>query len=174
MAGVVTQNANLVRQKAYNAVYGTGLGVGTAPFTGNTVSPYHFYAIKQFFIHMAMNKGNPDLQFIPYAAEDSTTNLGYLPLGAGAATLYVWFGKARRTSGTTAAFEAIHDAATNAATTTTIVTQRLNAAGQQFLFVWPDGFPIGTELVVSSADAVGGATESTAANSSDGFVIVGA
>jgi hypothetical protein len=170
MAGVVLVNANLVRQKAYNAVYGTGKIVATL----NSVSPYHFYAVKSFFLHMAANKGNPDLQFIPYAAEDIIANNGYQPIAAGAATLYMWFMKARRTSGTTASFQAIHDAADNSATTTTLTTQLINKTGQSAIFVWPDGFPVATEITISAATAVGGATESTAADATDGFLIVGA
>lgn len=168
MAGVVTQASNKVRQKAYSAVYGFGTGTST-----NSVSPGHFYAIRSLFLHLAANKGNPDLQFIPFAAEDIVTNNGYQPLGAGAATLYAWFGKARRTSGTTASFQAIHDAIDNSATTTTLQTQLINATNQSFLFVWPDGFPVATEITISAASAVGGATESSAANATDGFLIVG-
>jgi len=165
---LTTQNANLVRQKAYNAVYGTGTGTST-----DSVSPYHFYAVKAFFLHMAANKNNPDLQFAAYTAEQATTNLGTSLIG-GACTLYAWYGKARRTSGTTAAFEAIHDAADNSATTTTVDTAKIKATGEQFFIVHPNGAVIATDVVISSATTVGGATESSAANSTDGFIIVGA
>lgn len=165
---LTTESAGRVRQKAYEAVYGTGTGTST-----DTVSPYHFAGIKAFFSHWAANKLNPDLQFIAYTAEQATTNLGTSLVG-GACTLYVWFVKGRRTSGTTAAFEALHDAADNSATTTTVNTVKLNLAGQQALIVHPNGFIIATDVVISSATAVGGATESTAANADDGFVIVGA
>lgn len=163
-----TTNANIARQKAYNAVYATGTGTST-----NTVSPYHFYAIKAFFLFWAANKGNLDLQFIPYTAEDATTDGGVDKVGA-ASTLYVWYGKARRTTGTTASFQAIHDAATNGATTTTVVTALVKATGNQFLVVEPNGIALATGCTISAATAVGGATESTAADASDGFIIVGA
>jgi len=162
---VSTQNANLVRQKAYNAVYSP---LGT---TTSAISPYHFYAIKAFFLHWAANKGNPDLQFIPFTAEQAVTNLG-TDLTTGAGTLYVWFAKARRTTGTTAAFVALHDAADNSATTTTLATQKINATGQQYILVHPNGVPFATSLAISSATAVGGATESATADAADGFVIV--
>lgn len=165
---LTTQNANLVRQKAYNAVYGTGTGTST-----NSVSPYHFYAVKSFFLHMAMNKGNPDLQFVAYTAEQAVTNNGTSLIG-GACTLYMWFGKARRTSGTTSSFQAIHDAADNTATTTTINTARIKATGEQFVFIHPNGVAIATDVVISAATAVGGATESSTADATDGFVIVSA
>ena len=166
MAAFSVQSAALVRQKAYNAVYGTGTGTTT-----NSVSPGHFYALKSFFLHWAANKANADLSFLAYSADDATTNLG-VDLAQAAGTLYVWFGKGRRTTGTTAAFEALHQAADNSATTTTIATERLNASGQQFLHIYPTGMPFITGLTISSATAVGGATESTTADSNDGFVIV--
>lgn len=163
---LVTQNANLVRQKAYNAVY-SPLGSATV-----SVSPYHFYAIKAFFLHMTANKGNPDLQFIPYSTAQGTTDGGVDLVGA-AANLYVWYGAAARTTGTTASFQAIHDAATNGATTTTVWTAKIAAVGQSFIFVNPNGQPLATGLTISAATAVGGATESAAADATNGFVIVG-
>ncbi len=157
---LTTQSANLVRQKAYNAVYGT------------PVSPFHFYAIKALFLHLAANKGNPDLQFKAYAAEDATTTNGTSLIG-GPCTLYAWFGKARRTSGSTASFQALHDAANNSSTTTTVWTAKIDGTGQSFLFVEPKGRPISTDVVISAATAVGGATMSAVADATDGFVIVG-
>jgi 2-hydroxychromene-2-carboxylate isomerase len=169
MAGVVTQSAGLVRQKAYNAVYGTGTGTTT-----DSVSPYHFYAIKALFLHLAANKNNPDLQFIPYAAEDVTATEGYQPLGAGAVTLYAWFAKARRTSGTTASWEEIFDLATDDTVTAIVAANRINLTGQQFLQVWPNGVALATELTISSNTGIATDTNSAAADSTDGFVIVGA
>lgn len=171
---IALQNANLVRQKAYNAVYGAGTGTTT-----NTVSPYHFYAIKALFLHLAMNKGNPDLQFIPYSAEQVTTQttFGFNP-DVDASTLYAWFGKARRTSGTTDAFETLLDAAVGADSdveTTIISIHRIRLAGQSFLEVWPNGYIIATDITLQSTTSMAGpAAESTAANATDGFLIIGA
>lgn len=159
------QSANLVRQKAYNAVYGTGT-------SSRAVSPYHFYAVKSLFLHLAANKGNPDLQFIPFTASQIIANGGYSP-DVDACNVYAFFGRARRTSGTTSSFIALHDATDNSATTTTTETALINAAGQSFMFIYPDGRPHATELTVSAATAVGGATESSATDAVDGFVIIG-
>lgn len=167
---LVLESAGRVRQKAYNVVYGSGTGT-----TSDSVSPYHYYAVKSFFLHMAANKSNPDLQFIPYTAEQATTNAGYNP-DIGPSTVYLWFCKARRTSGTTAAFETLLDGASSGdsdAVTTQIAVNRIRATGDQFLTVWPNGFVLATDLTIASTTTVGGATESSAANSSDGFVIVG-
>jgi hypothetical protein len=169
---LVTQSANLVRQKAYNAVYGTGTGT-----SADSVSPYHFYAIKQFFLHWAMNHGNADLQFIPYSAEDSIVNHGTALMDA-ACTLYVWFGKARRTTATTDAFETLYNAAAIGGDSDVIgdeiTIQRINLTGQQFLNVHPNGWIASAGIVIQSTTAVEGASESTAALSTDGFIIVGA
>lgn len=160
---IALQNANLVRQKAYNAVYPGGT-------TTVKISPLHFYEIKALFLHLAMNKGNPDLQFIPYSAALIVTNLGYSP-DVDACKIYAWFGVGTRTSGTTAAFVTLHDAVDNASAANH--STLLNAAGQSFLFTWPDGMPIATELTISSATTEGGATESAAADAANGFVIIG-
>lgn len=164
---LTTQNANLVRQKAYNAVYSP---LGSATTIGS--SPFHFYAIKQFFLHLAINKGNPDLMFNAYSTASATTNGGTDLVGA-ASTLYLWYGKAARTSGTTASFQAIHDASDNSATTTTVWTALINATGQSFLFCDPNGRALATGCTISAATAVGGATESSATDATNGFIIVG-
>ena len=162
------ESAGLVRQKAYNAVYGTGTGTST-----NTVSPYHFYAIKAFFLHWAANKKNTDLAFKAYSAEDATTAGGTDLVGA-ACTVYAWFVKGRRTTGTTAAWEQLQDAAGNSTTTAQVASVRLNVTGDQALFVWPNGVIMATGANISSTTINAGSVESSAANSSDGFVIAGA
>lgn len=163
---VSAESAIKVRQKAYNAVY-SPLGSSTS-----AISPYHFYALKALFLHLSLNKGNPDLAFKPYSTADCTTNNGTDLTGA-ACTLYAWYGSAARTSGTTASFGAIHDAADNSATTTTVWTAKINATGQSFLFVEPNGRALATGCTISHATAVGGATESSATDATNGFVIVG-
>jgi hypothetical protein len=156
---LTVQSGVQVWQKVKNALVGA--------------NPAHQNAFRVLREYMATQGGNPDLQFIPYTAAQATTNLGTSLVG-GACTLYGWYGKGARTTGTTAAFEALHDASDNSATTTTVVTSKLNLTGQSFAVVEPTGFIIATDVVVSSATAVGGATESSAANSSNGFIIVGA
>ena len=168
------QSAGLVRQKAYNAVYGTGTGTSS-----DSVSPYHFYAIKALFLHLAANKGNPDLQFVPYSAEDAVASTDGKNLADVACTLYAWFEKGRRTSGTTAAFEWLYQGIAGGGDSDPIAdeiaVQRFNAAGQQFLLVHPDGFVVSSSgLSVVSTTAIDGTTESSAANAGDGFVIIGA
>src|SRR3954463_375243 len=110
-----TESANKVWQKASVMLRDAN------PAIQNT-----FLELKKY---LATQKKNPDLQFVPFSAEQAVTNLGTSLVG-GACTLYALYAKGRRTSGTTAAFLAVHDAADNSATTTTIVTQRFKVTGE--------------------------------------------
>jgi hypothetical protein len=161
---LTTQTSNKVWQKVKAALLGQG---ATAP---TPAAQEAFLDLKKY---LAQQKGNVDLQFCVYAAEDAILNNGTSLVG-GACTIYGIYAKGRRTSGTTSAFLAIHDAADNSATTTTLVTSRFKAAGQEFVGLYPSGLAAATDVVISCATAVGGSTESSAADAADGFVIVGA
>src|SRR6266702_5607436 len=65
--------------------------------------------------YMTTQGGNPQLQFAVYTQAQAIVNNGTDLIG-GACTLYGWYGKAARTSGTTASFQSINDAADNSAT----------------------------------------------------------
>lgn len=130
-------------------------------------------AFRELKTYLTTQGGNPQLQFVPFTAEQIVTNLGYSP-DVDASTLYGVYVKGRRTTGTTSAFFAIHAATDNSATTTTVLTERFKATGQSFAAVYPTGVAVETELTVSAATTVGGATESSAADAGDGFVLVGA
>lgn len=129
-------------------------------------------AFKGLREYLTTQGGNPDLQLVTFSEAQAIVNLGTDLIG-GACTVYGWFGKATRTSGTTSAFLALHAAADNSATTTTLITQRIKAAGQEFAWTSGTGIAAETGLTISSATAVGGATESTTPDGADGFVIVG-
>lgn len=156
---LTVQDGVLVWQKVSKALLGA-----------NPATQAAFRDLKNYLTTQGQN---PQLQFVPYTAAQATTDGGTSLVG-GACTLYGWYGKTARTSGTTSAFEAIHDAASNAATTTTIDTARTKATGQSFAILHPTGVALATDAVISSATAVGGATESAAADASNGFIIVGA
>lgn len=166
------ESAGRVRQKAYNAVYGTGVGT-----TADSVSPYHFYAVKALFLHLAANKNNPDLQFIPYSAEQAVITTNGTSLVGGACTLYAWFAKARRTTGTTASFNWLWNGTAGGGDSDPIgdeiTVQRINLTGQQFFFVHPNGYIVSTDVSVVATTAIDGTTESSAADATDGFIIVG-
>lgn len=158
---LATEAGNKVWQKVKNYLSANN---------GNPAAQGAFADLKAF---MAQQKRNPDLQFIPFTAEQAVTDTGTDLVGA-ACTLYGIYAKGRRTTGTTASFLAVHAAATNGATTTTLVTSRFKAVSQEFSFVTGAGLACETGCTISAATAVGGATESTAADAADGFLIVGA
>lgn len=124
-------------------------------------------------VYLSTQGGNLQLQFIPFTSAQAVVNNGTDLVGA-ACTLYAVYWKAKRTSGTTAAFLAIHDAADNSATTTTIVTARIKATGNKGCAIEPTGIALATGCTISCATAVGGSTESSDADAANGFVIVGA
>jgi hypothetical protein len=156
---VVLEASNKVWQKVEQALTGAG--------------PDAQRAFKGLRDYLVQQSGNPNLQFIPYTAEQAVTDHG-VDLTAAACKVYGWYGKGRRTSGTTASFIALNAAATQDATTTTIVTTRLKVLGQRFAFVFGAGLASETGLTVCAATTVGGATESSAADAADGFVVIGA
>jgi hypothetical protein len=166
-----TQNANLVRQKAYNAVYGAGTGT-----TSDSISPGHFYGVKAFFLHMAANKGNPDLQFIPFGS--AGTNNAVVEGVSGAATLYALF--AFKTSTTTASYVKVSDDATSIVADSPVILKL--GASESVLSVYPDGKAFATGVIVSSTTSYNGTNNSTTdgngnaavnADRAKGFVIVG-
>lgn len=157
---LTTQNGNLVWQKVKNAL------------SAANANPANQAAFADLKVYLAQQKRNPDLQFVPYAAEDIVTNGGFAAC-TGACTLYGIWAKGRRTSGTTSSFFAAHAAADNNATTTTVLTKRFKVTGQEFAYVDGNGLAVETALTLSAATAVGGATESSAADACDGFVIIG-
>lgn len=164
---LVTQSAGLVRQKAYNSVYGNG--TSTLPN-----SPFNFYALKAFFLHLAANKNNPDLFYknIDGAlnSSDGGNTVSQVLVDA-ACTLYAVFLRKRGT------VETIFKGSNNATTAATDGTQdlafALTAAGTE-LIVYPDGRALSTGLTVTENTARLTATQTLLANRIDGFVIVGA
>jgi hypothetical protein len=144
--------------------------VAKALTSANPASQKAFYDLKTYLVTQGQN---PQLQFVPFTAEQIVTNNGYSP-DVDACTIYGVYLKGRRTTGTTSSFVAIHDAADNAATTTTIDTARFKAAGQSVSIIHPTGVAIATDITVSGATTVGGPTESSAADAADGFLVIGA
>ena len=110
-------------------------------------------------------------QFVPYSAAQIVTNLGYAPVGA-ACQVYGWYGKNTGGSDGTDSFVALHNAANNASVP--LVINLIQDDDDEFFAVYPKGLAFGTDLTISGATTIGGATESVAADSCDGFVILGA
>lgn len=155
---ITLQDGNLVWQKVRQATVNAKPDIQEA-----------FRVLK---VYIATQKLNPQLTFLPFSAEQSVVD-GGTDLAGQAVTVYGWYAKGRRTTGTTSAFLAIHAAATNGATTTTLITNRFKAVGQEFAYTQSFGLACETGCTIACATAVGGAIESAAADSADGFIIVG-
>lgn len=171
-----TQNANLVRQKAYNVVYGGG---GTASSVSNTAgqSPAAFYAFKALFIHLAMNKGNPDLQYVPLGNTFSSGTLAAETGVLGAATLYGLY--ARKANTSTATYVRVSDNSTSIVADSPF-TFGLTGAKESVFSIWPDGHAFTNGIVVNSVTSSAGTSNSGTANGNaaavadyaQGFLIV--
>lgn len=166
---VTTESAGRVRQKAYSTVYASATGT-----TSDPISPFNFYALKDFFLHMAANKGNPDLQYVNvdgvYSSSDGGNNASQV-LVNGACTLYVVFLKK------VGATESIFKWTNHASTATTDGTQDgaiAQTAAGSLLEVYPDGRALSTGLTATETTTRTGSTLTLKANRQDGFVIVSA
>lgn len=164
---LVTQNANLVRQKAYNSVYGNG--TTTLPN-----SPFNFYAFKDLFLHLAVNKGNPDLFYKNIDglvnSSDGGNTVSQILVDA-ACTLYAVF--LRKRGATETIIKGSNSATTAATDGTQDLAFALTVAGTE-LVVYPDGRAMSAGLTVTEDTTRTGSTLTLAANRIDGFVIIGA
>jgi hypothetical protein len=164
---LVLESAGKVRQKAYNAVYGNG--TTTLPN-----SPFNFYAMKALFLHLAANKGNPDLFYKnidgAYSSSDGGNTASQVLVDA-ALTLYAVFLRKRGST------ETIVKGSANSTTAGTNGTQdlafALTAAGS-VLIVYPNGRAIASGLTITENTTRTGSTLTLLADRVDGFVIVGA
>lgn len=163
---IALTNALVARQKALNfltaGIKGTTQGVG---------DPSALYAVKSWFLNWAANKGNADLQFIPFSAANIVTGGGYSP-DVDACKYYVFYGRNSGAGNGTDAYVTIFDGTTNAGTE--LDTAIIQDDYDTFLIVRPNGIAIATELTVAASPVLGGDTESGETNACDGFVIIGA
>lgn len=156
---LVTQSANLVRQKTFMINRNAGV----------------FYALKALFLHLASNKGNPDL-FIKnidgtYSASDGGNNASQVLVDA-ACTLYAIYLK--KTGSTAAWFKGSNHASTASTDGTQLIAINMATASQENLFLYPTGYALSTGLTVTENTTATGSTLTLLANRMDGFVIVGA
>ena len=153
---ITLQSANLVRQK-------------TRMYTRD---PYVLGVLKTFFHNHATNKDNADLQLVLVDDADVTGTDG-IPLADAACVVYVAFIKKRATA--TDSYFKLYD---NATVDTTTTEQRLSIAlleaSEDQIMVFPDGLTMASGLVATSHTEAQGVTDSTAGDSGDGFVIIGA
>jgi hypothetical protein len=137
---------------------------------GGSASPIHTAAFTGLKNNL-LTRGLTQLQFVPFSQADIVTNLGYSPLDV-PAKVYGVYAKNPGNSGGTDSYITLHNAANNASVP--FITGLIQVADDEFSYVNGRGIDFTTDVTVSGATTSGGATESTAADSADGFVIVGA
>ena len=152
------ENANLVWQKANNTL---------AALDAN---PNVKEAFLKLNAYLSQAKGNPDLKFTAISATVNGSNGGDADTVAAdaAATLVAIFVK--KSTGTTAAYNAIanHASAIQAAKELILGA---TAAGAYEYAVYPNGRSYATGITYASVTAYNGTTRSLKVDSSDGFII---
>jgi len=164
MAAFTYESAGRVRQKAFNAVHTQETGTATASSAGV------FYALKALFLHLAANKGNPDLQFLPFS-ETECDAAGGTVIGTGAAKVYAVYIK--KVSAATDNTFFLYDDATNDGTAGDAKIGLDLAALEEVAFaMYPNGLAIADGIVVTQYSDGIGATDGS--DGGDGFVIISA
>ena len=151
-------NANAVRQTTYMS----------------TRNPGVYYALKALFLHLAANRGNPDLTYKNISALTNAsdgTNSNDQVLAAAANTLYAVYLK--KGTGSTASYVKLTNHAT---TSTTNGTQdfgyKMTTAAEENLFLFPNGHALTAGLCICQDTSATGATCSLLIDCCNGFVIL--
>lgn len=154
---IALENSNLVAQK-----------VKAALTNANPAIQNQYIAFKSYF---AQQKGNPDLQFIPFTSTNVLTT-GYAATDA-ACTVYAVFTQKAGT-GTTAGYLNIIDGASGNTGARLSSVYHKTVGDQSFNFV-PSGMAIATALSIFDTTAATGTTVTTGASDAvQGFVVIGA
>lgn len=137
-----------------------------------TLNPMVFLSLKDFFHYHSTNKGNADLQLVPIADADVTGSDGVVAMDV-PATVYVVYIKKGATA-TDSYFKLFDDITDDSTTTDTRLSLALLEANEEHLVVYPKGLTMATGIVATSHTNSGGSTDSTAGDSGNGFLIIGA
>jgi len=153
---ITLEAANLVRQKT--RLY--------------TRDPYVAGVLKTFFHNHSTNKGNADLQLVYVDDTDLTGTDGVIVADA-ACVLHLAFIRKRGTA-TDSYFKLYDNASVDTTTTDARVVIPLLEANEDNIVVFPDGIDMAAGIVATSHTQALGSSDSTAGDSGDGFVILGA
>lgn len=155
---VSVQNANLVWQKAQIALDSLGAS-GCARD-----------AMRALKAHLSQVKGNPDLQFIPFTEVQADVAGGSVLL-SGAGKVYGIYVKKEDEGTDNMVF--LYDDATNDGTAgDAFAGLDLTLAKEEAFAIYPNGYVLGTGIVVTQYSDGIGATDGS--NGGNGFLIVGA
>lgn len=153
---ITLESANLVRQK-------------TRMYTRD---PFVLGILKTFFHNHSTQKRNPDLQIVLIDDADTTGTNGVIVADA-ACTVYVAFVRKRATA-TDSYFKLFDNATVDTTTTDQRLSMALLEASEDQIMVFPDGLTMAAGIVATSHTQAEGSTDSTAGDSGDGFIILGA
>lgn len=164
---LTVQSAGLVRQKALHA----------AGFASGAVvnSQFDYWALKALFLHLAANKGNPDLKIVYIDGGATASNGGNTAsqvVSDSACNIYAMFLK--KTGATATSFKVTNHGSTAATDGTQEFGYILTVAGECNMFLFPDGHAMSTGCVYTEDTTATGSTLNLLANRIDGFIIVGA
>ena len=134
-------------------------------------NPYTAEILKAFFSAHA-EKGNADLELVFLDDADLTGTNGVVSADA-ACTLYVAFLRKRATA-TDSYFKLFDDATDDTTAGNERITVATLEASEDHLCVFPSGLDFATGVVATSHTTSNGTTDSTAGDSGDGFLIIGA
>lgn len=164
------ESARAVRAKATNAV--RRIANGTSQGDGD---PSLRAALEAFFLNWAMNKGNLDLQFIPFDATSAVAVDGQ-DFGVDAAHRVYFVYVKKTNTGTDTWFRLIDEADNDSEVIGDVrLEQALTLAKDQAIAWYPNGMAMTNGLVATFTTTPGDtATQSSSADAGNGFVIIGA
>ena len=134
-------------------------------------NPAIMYALKAFFLYHSQ-KGNADLELVYIDDADVTGALGVIAADA-ACVLYVAYVRKRATA-TDSFFKLFDDATDDTTAANERVSLSLLEASEDNIAIFPQGLDMATGVVATSHTTHNGTTDSTAGDSGDGFIIIGA
>lgn len=137
-----------------------------------TLNPLVFESLKAFFHYHATNKANADLQLLLVDDADVTGTDGVV-LADAPAVVYVAYIKKRATA-TDSYFKLFDDITDDSTTTDARLIVGLLEASESQIALFPSGLTMATGIVATSHTNATGTTDSTAGDSGDGFLIIGA
>lgn len=138
--------------------------------SGKGASPAAVGAFTALLDYIAQNKGNPNLQFVPFeeAQADDADGTGLLD---SASTVYGFYVK-KLGSGTDNTVKAFESATVDTTSTQQSLSIPLDVADQEAFLIYPNGWAQATGLTITQHTTIEGSTDGS--DGGDGFFIVGA
>lgn len=157
------ENGQNVWRKVEQALQNAG-----ATHTGAT--PAAVAAFRGLKDYLVSNKGNPNLQFVPFseAQADDADGTGLLDA---ASTIYGFYVK-KLSSGTDNTVKAFESATVDTTSTAQSLSIPLDVTDQEAFLIYPNGWAQATGLTITQHTTIEGSTDGS--DGGDGFFVVGA